>query len=237
MNNKKEHQNSAKFYDVLHEIEPLTSNGIVIEFTNDQRYLAQYYKLRRISYESDRYMQGHFNRGYLDRFDHEADVLIARKGNTCIGGARVNYSFPENRQPLPTESSSFSFINAFPEFNLANKRYCEIHRVVVHPEFRDKMLAKAILWHIWKRSVELGLDYQFSPSIPVKTRLYNMLYKGIGLDIDIRKDVTICDKNYDNVEMWLMDLQIKKQSIYQATMNYLQSDPSLELAINLGSNV
>ncbi|MCH2037606.1 MAG: hypothetical protein MK137_03330 [Rickettsiales bacterium] len=83
MDDQKQYQYCTIFYNMLRQIESLTSSGIVIEFTNDQQYLDHYYKLRRNSYETDRQMKGPINRGSLDHFDKTTALEIHMRSDIC----------------------------------------------------------------------------------------------------------------------------------------------------------
>ncbi len=89
------------------------SPALDYEFTNDPALLEQYYQLREQMFISVWGLK-RFH-GVEDAFDKDANTLIARMGNLCVGGARILMKVPGNSNQLPMEGDDFNLEQLLPE--------------------------------------------------------------------------------------------------------------------------
>ena len=170
---------------------------------NDSGLLRQYFDLRRKSYEEDKAMHGHFNEGKPDCYDFMSSHMLGLKDGTVIGGGRLTFSTPE-RMPLPSEAPKFKFSYIYPEVDLHNLSYGEIHRFVVASKYRNvSFFTLGLFWCIVLELAKYS-TYWFAPSIPVKARLYRRIARKLGLDLFICKGLAFVREKYSNIELDLM---------------------------------
>lgn len=200
--------------DLYTELQWLQKNGFLFEFTRDPERLRDYYDLRRRSYLNDKYMKGHFNKGEVDSYDLVSNFILVWYKNACVGGARLTTSTRDTRQILPSEDQAFQYSEQLPFLELANKNYGEIHRLVVAPGYRNLKISSKLLWFLYLKAVEQKLDYLFSPSTHIRSRMHRLLFSQIGTSIKIHSDICICSKKYDFVDMNIISMNVREQPVY-----------------------
>jgi len=173
---------------------------ITYEYTTDPKLLEQYYKVREQCYREDLHLDD-FS-GEEDEYDRTGHIIVARKGDVVIGGARLVISTPKNRIKLPLEEEGFQVQELFPDMNLENVGYCEFTRFVVLPEYRKGEACTEISRMLVNQAVKEGCLYQFCISPLLQSRNYRAVGKNIGVLHVIRKDIKVPYKDiYRNLNM------------------------------------
>lgn len=188
--------------------------SVTFLLTTDAELLSQYHALRHESYHNDKYMEGHFNQGHPDAFDLKSEVLVAVENGEVIAGARLTASCPLYPQMLPSETPGKSFQDMLPEYCLGNAKYGEVHRVVIKEEKRSTKLLCDLLVEVCRYIHRNGWDYFFTPSIPLKARLYKICCRSIGVNLESVPGFLLKSEKYAGVAMELMVCDTKKQKLY-----------------------
>lgn len=160
--------------------------GLTFEFTRDAALLRQYHAI----YERE--FRAVHNAPYQhieDEHDRRAHILVARRGDTCVGGARLSVKTPRRPDLLPIEMDGFRIENHFPY--LGQKSYGQLGRVCLLPELRDGTATRVMFWHIHRKAVALGLAELFGTATLVGTRTYKRHCRALGLDAAIYLDIEL----------------------------------------------
>lgn len=193
----------ARRYTRSAEQEPLT-----FEFSTDEALLHQYYMLRERMFISTWGLK-EFS-AQEDNYDRTSDVLIVRRGNLCVGGARLTFSKPGDRPVLPMENPSFQLQQIFPDLDLEHKIYAECARMALLPEFRTKEVSFQIRHELIKHCVSKNADYAFWIAPLLQARNYRQTCVNLGYACKIRTDVEVPDREeYEGIKMYMAVLEFK----------------------------
>lgn len=195
--------------------------------TRDPKLLQQYHALRLESYHNDKLMDGHFNKGLPDAFDMLSDVIVAVEHGEVVAGARLTVSEAEAPTLLPSETRECRFQDLLPQLSLEGTTYGEVHRVVIRKDKRNRDTLSNLLMEVCKYIYRENWDYFFTPSIPVKARLYQCCSKRIGVNLERLKDVKLVQDKYDGVPMELMICDVKNQPLYRQLKKSMPSEGAM----------
>jgi hypothetical protein len=224
-------QYEERIVNIIKEINELNQEGIVFEFTKEEKYLNQYLALRKESYLTDKYMSGHFNKGMPDIYDYNSEIIIVRIKDKVIGGARMSCSYSHDIKPLPSESDEFSFKTYLKDFNIEwnSINYAEIHRFVINKEYRDnKNLSLKIILYLYMRAQYLNINYFFYPAIPLKARLFKRLCDLIGIKVTNFSENIFTSPKYNYIDMYISMVDIIKSPLY----NFLYKQEFIDISNN-----
>jgi hypothetical protein len=171
---------------------------LTYEFTNDAKFLRQYYRLRKIIYDIDLGINIPLHQ---DCYDNISETLIVRKKQRCLGGVRLTVCTPTNPIMLPTENEEFCLERLLPEFDLQNNTYAEFSRLVLMPDYRNNKVSDLMYKQLNRKAKQLGVKYIFVITDRLHARLYLRSYKKIGFEVKIL-NIAIPDsvrEKYDNV--------------------------------------
>jgi predicted GNAT family N-acyltransferase len=159
---------------------------LTFEFTRDPVLLRQYHAI----YERE--FRAVHNAPYQhveDEHDRRAHILVARRGEICVGGARLSAKTPRKPELLPIEIDGFRIEDHFPY--LGQKSYGQLGRVCLLPELRDGTATRVMFWYIQRKAVALGLAELFGTATLVGTRTYKRHCRALGLDASIYRDIEL----------------------------------------------
>ncbi len=185
---------------------------LVYEFTKDPALLHQYHEI----YERE-FRTVHDANSYHtveDDHDRRAHILVVRRGNFCVGGARINITSPRQPHPLPIEIGDFKIDDHFPQLRQKELSYGQLGRFCLLPEFRGGMITRMMFWHIHRKSVALGLSELFGTATKIGVRSYKRDCRAIGLEAKIHPDIELptypmCDE----IKFFLISAQLDKKPL------------------------
>lgn len=173
------------------------------QFSTDPALLHQYYHLRTRMFISVWGLKD-FDAAE-DFYDPISDILIARQGKLCVGGARLTFSYPGKRVVMPMEAAGFQLSELLPELDLEHRSYGECSRMAVLPEFRTKEMAFQLRYQLIKQCLRRNADYAFWIAPLPQARNYRQTCVNLGLGCSIRTDVTVPDREeYEGIKMYLV---------------------------------
>ena len=204
---------------------------IVYEFTKDKGYLHQYYILREQMYTQVWDLKGFV--AQEDEFDRRSHILIARKGNQVIGGARLTIKNPRQNNLLPMEGEDFKISELFPWFNCDVLSVSECSRLAVLPEFRKDYVTSNILLRLTQKSIANGAPYSAGIAPVPQARSYRNIFREIGAEFKILSDIKTPEREeYEGIMMrvFFVDATAMQHagSVYSSNNASLLSD---ELAV------
>lgn len=184
--------------------------SITFEFTTDPKLLAQYYQIREECFRKQLGIQS-FD-GSEDAEDRAADILIARDGDRCIGGARVSGTSASCSVRLPMESDDFVLHEIFPELAHQGRSYCQWTRLALLSEYRTTEVLRAQCLAMIEGAAELDYDYAFNVAGTVRARLYRRLHKTLGYGYEICDHVSIpAEEGFTDLEHLLSVAYLKPE--------------------------
>lgn len=197
---------------IMHESERVLStrytrvnrsqSEVVYEFTKDRGYLHQYYMVRERMY-TEVLGQKYFS-GVEDENDRRSDILVARKGNFCVGGARFTIKSPRIRKFLPMESEEFTLEKMLPEMGLEQDKYGEVSRVAMLPEFGSGQYTQAIFNHMYRKAYASGIKNVFAVGNALQVRANRKHATSLGLEFRMLDHIKVPDRQtYEGMKMYL----------------------------------
>ncbi len=175
---------------------------IVYEFTKDKGYLHQYYSIRERMYAQVLGLKN-FS-GEEDDLDRRSHILILRRGNMCIGGARLTVKGPRQPDFLPMEEKGFVLSDIMPEIAQKELKYAEVSRLAVLSEFSGNDVTKHMFWHLNRKRIALGVPYVFCIASSLQVRLYRRQAVSVGIDFSVLDHIQVPDKPiYEGIKMCL----------------------------------
>ncbi|MFT5721384.1 MAG: hypothetical protein ACI9W6_001698 [Motiliproteus sp.] len=166
---------------------------ITFELTEDPQLLAQYYSIREVSFRECLGLDG-FD-GSEDADDIHGDIIIARVGDRCVGGARINGTGPGRSRRLPLETDAFVMGEVIgeimPRLTLDNSPYCQWTRLCLAPDYRIGEILRGLVQAVIVHSAELGYRYAFNVAGMSRARLYKRLHAVLGYRYEICDQVLV----------------------------------------------
>jgi hypothetical protein len=164
---------------------------LAFEFTRDTTLLDQYYRIYEERFRA-LYNAHQYRHGTEDEDDRRSEILIARSGDLCVGGARLTIKTPEHRALLPMEIAGFRIEERLPQLVSAGTRYGQIGRICLTEELSGGPATRMLLWHLFRRVVELDLVKIFGTAPMPNARLYRQHCMAMGLtDVRVHYDVAL----------------------------------------------
>ena len=197
----------------------IEKNGFTYFFTKDSDMIEKYIDLRKKLYITDERFVGFRE---FDDFsetveDYQADnsiLLLAFKGNECVGGGRISISFPNQSNLLPlehdvsTKDREFKIVNKFPY--LEGEICGEVNRFAIHPDYRDIKLIADCIYILTIVAKTIGARELFALSDIGRVRLYQMLSnKHLGFKSKIYRDLQINGKDiFEGHNMYITSIDL-----------------------------
>jgi GNAT superfamily N-acetyltransferase len=142
---------------------------VIYELSSEPKYLNQYYELREKCYRVDLKLAA-FN-GAEEQRDRTGQILIARQGEKCIGGARI--------------SDAASLLDALPGLQLPSDNSCVWERFCLDPTIRSTALAKDFLAKLIEYSRDFGFEHAVLLSSLRNARFYRLCHSALGVEFTI----------------------------------------------------
>jgi predicted GNAT family N-acyltransferase len=163
-------------------------HAFIYQFTDNEEQLRIYYTITQNVYQEVLELEpSPLHNSYRDA----SHILIVKRNDDIVGGARLVVSSPEHPVQLPMEQDTFILKKKLPEFFLDNKSYGEICRVALLPEARGRTILATILAHLFAKAQCLGCHYLFSIAPKIQIRNNRIAGKQIGMDIQTLPDLGI----------------------------------------------
>lgn len=180
---------------------------VTFEVTRDPALLQQYYNLREHVYRDDLGLKDFC--GAEDQYDIDGEIVVARLGGEVVGGARINYSRPENPKLLVLEENQFKMQDLFPECHLVDKVYCEFSRLVIKKEHRyaGKLLG-AFLRVMVIQAQNNDAEYLFTVSPLRQAALYRCIFHKMKLQYLLETIKVPAKKIYEGIPMVLSRMEL-----------------------------
>lgn len=149
---------------------------IEFELCRDTSLLEQYYRLREQCFRKELALP-EFN-GAEDELDRQGQIVIARQGNRCIGGARISPEVP--------------YANQLKELQLHPAACCIWERFVVDPAARSIQLIRDFCTQLIRVSRNSGYHYALVLSSLRNARLYRQHHSALGIGFQIHRSAPDC---------------------------------------------
>ena len=142
---------------------------IQFEICQDPNLLEQYYQLREKCFRQELKIP-EFDGGEDDR-DRAGQILIARNGDRCVGGARI---VPGN----PVQ-------NELDDLDQDMEASCMWERFVIDPEIRTIQLIRDFCAELINASRASGYDFALVLSSRRNARFYRQCHSALGVEFQI----------------------------------------------------
>lgn len=162
---------------------------IDISPTRDASLLAQYYLLRERTFRRELGLAGF--QGGEESWDWASDIVVARKGKRCIGGARITASTPERRQNLPLEADGMHLSSALPSLQLPVAGYAQVTRLAIDERERTPQLLQHFGAALVTHARRVGCDYLIGVSGMARSRIYRRIFRAQGLNYRINHEYVL----------------------------------------------
>jgi hypothetical protein len=163
--------------------------GIAISPTRDPRLLDDYYALREKAFRQELAMPD-FDGGE-DAWDLRSDILIIRRGNTCLGGARITIGNAGGRRALPIEAAGLDLAGSLRALALGNCVCAQVSRLTIAERERTPTVLQAMAQALINHALEQDCAYLLGVSGMVRSRMFRRMFSMQGLSYDIRPDIPV----------------------------------------------
>ncbi len=189
----------------------LFNKELVFEFTRDPGLLHQYYQIRSNEYKA---FHGEAYETTENEYDRSAHIMVARIGNFCVGGVRINTKTPRNNGLLPMEKAAdFRIEEYFPELRHQQVAYGEVGDWVLLPEFRGGQISDEMTRRIFEKASALNIEMLFVLTSPLQARLYKQVCIAIGLkDTIIHYDIALSGYPAEGDKSYLLSVALAKNA-------------------------
>lgn len=190
---------------------------LVYEFTRDPGLLHQYYRIRADEYKA---VYGFNNYPSTEtKYDRNGHVIVARVGNFCVGGARIDIKTPRRPRLLPMEIEDFRLENHFTELRYKQVSYGQASGFALLPEFRGGDVSREIVKRGCSKAAALNLSVLFAVCPILNSRLYKQDCKAIGLkDTKIHFDIELpVYPHLKEAKHYLLSIPIDKSLVKDPT--------------------
>ncbi len=174
------------FFDVLQSaitnriVKPYDKNiPVTYELTEDPGILHQYYLLRKAMYDKT-FKTNDYNWGE-DHYDRLSYIIVARRGNLCLGGCRLIVREPDEQWALPMESDNFKLRELFPDLNLDKLRHAEVSRFAVMEDSGEEGIIHGLYKELYKLITSSNIHYVFVKSPYPMARNWRMVANSFGV--------------------------------------------------------
>jgi len=189
---------------------------LIFEFSRDPALIHQYYRIYEQEFKSVLHADYHHHDN--DEHDQKGHFLIVRRGKLCVGGARLNTKTPRQPELLPIEMDGFKLEDHFPDLKHKEVSYGQIGRLCVLPEYRGGAVTRLMMWHLYRKSVALGLETIFAtaPLIIARGHMKSSIAMGlkhtkVHLDIKL-PEYPMCE----GIRFYLMSVGLDKEIMAKA---------------------
>lgn len=153
----------------------LDDGDVVFEHTQDPALMDQYYKIRHKMYTElwncDAYPP------HAIESDHISDIIVARRGNNCVGGARLIIKEPLSNRLLPVEQQdNIDLNNLFPDLCLSSTVYAELSGFTRLPEYGGYPFSSRLYDCIKEHCLSRDVRHLFLIAAHNQTRNYRLMF-------------------------------------------------------------
>lgn len=138
---------------------PKQPEPTVYEFTDDKALLHQYFVLREKMLGTDKFLPK--NTLPQDIHDKISNILIARRGKLCIGGARLTIREGDETFPLPMETDEFKLRELFPHLPLDKVKHAVGSKFAILDNEKNHEILYALCKIMYEKVVAEGVEYYF----------------------------------------------------------------------------
>ncbi len=156
------------------EFEAQLSEEIIFEATDDANLIKQYIDLRKRIFASKPVTEKTLSLDQGIDYELETYVLVAHKGNRCLGGCLLLINYSNTQKLLPMESAEFKLFDSLPELELEKKIYSYCGHFVVDPEYRNGKIAYNLITMLRGICQSKGVEYIFFSSPLIETRRHTI---------------------------------------------------------------
>lgn len=168
-------------------VKPYSKNEpVVYEFTQDRGLLHQYYRLRQTMYRK-MFDSENFDGGE-DLHDKLSHILIARRGNLCLGGCRLTIREHDEMWALPMECDQFKVRDQFSDLPLSDVRHAEISRFAIMEDSGDEDIFYGLCKVMYDKIIDSDIHYLFAKSTLTLARNWRLVANSFGV-----KTTRICN--------------------------------------------
>ncbi|MGE0754501.1 MAG: hypothetical protein AB7L92_05010 [Alphaproteobacteria bacterium] len=160
---------------------------VVYEFTQDRALLHQYYRLREVMYQ--RMYHAKDLKAEEDLHDKLSHILIARRGNLCLGGCRLTIREGDEMWDLPMETTDFKLRRIFSNLPLLRERHGEISRFAIMEDCGDEDIFRGLCKVMYDKVVDSEIHYLFAKSTLALARNWRLIANSFGV-----KGTRICNE-------------------------------------------
>jgi hypothetical protein len=161
-------------------LKPYSKNEpVVYEFTQDRALLHQYFRLRSIMYDKVFKVDGYnWGEDFYDKIGH---ILIARRGNLCLGGCRLIIREGDEAWPMPMESDELNLRDTFGDLALDKLRHAEISRFAVMDDCGESNIFNELCRIMYDKVTTSDIHYLFVKSPYRMARSWRFIANSFGV--------------------------------------------------------
>ena len=154
-------------------------------------------------------------------FNNSAFPVIIMEKNKVIAGAILYKRSLKDQVKLPIEIDTGIDLEKIIEENKldCNKYFCEISRITVRPEYRDRRITQEILSLILAKAVKEQCEYMFATTLKHLARNFRIIYTKLGIDYKLLETVIPPSPIYEGLDMRLTYANFKSYNFNKLLEN------------------
>ncbi len=176
-----------------------------VRFDKSYHILKEYCEMVEKYYKEDLGLK-HFKQNIHDIiFNNLANPVIILDKNKVIAGTILYKKRVDEQILLPLEHDTSINLSKVIKKNglVCNDSLCEISRIIVRREYRDRRITNEILGLTIAKAVKEGCEYLFSTTLESYARNFRILSTRIGLDYTILDEPIPSCPIYEGLDMKL----------------------------------
>lgn len=198
-------ENARKKAQVFNPESRVSADKIKVFTSSDPVLLERYYQLRHETFRNENGWQEYD--GSESNYDKEGKIVIATndKGDV-IGGGRIMFSNLSEimSSEYPEEGFGYKEIMKQSGIDTDTKFFSEVSAFVVAKEYRNRYITELMLEMATKVSAENKCAYVIGIGNILCCRDYRMIFKKLGYELTIRKDIPWIRKKMQNFSQGYM---------------------------------
>jgi hypothetical protein len=181
---------------------------LTFEFTRDPGLLHQYYRLR-----AQEYIAVHGLKDFPateSKHDRTGHIMVARMGNFCVGGARIDVTTPRLSRLLPMEADTFRLKKHFPYLQHKQMSYCQVSGFALLSGFHGSAVTREMIGRVLEKAAALSMHMLFAACPMLNARLYRQSCASNGWkDSQIHYDIELPDDpSTEGIKLYLFSVPL-----------------------------
>lgn len=180
---------------------PRVLGEMAFEFTRDQGYLHQYFRLREPGASG-------LSADQEETYDRASHILIGRRGNQVLAGCRLTISTPRKLVRLPMEEGGANLWETLDHVGLEYRKYAELSAIALDSAEMEDAYMQPLLRHVCRKLAVYNVDYLLGRIALSSTATYRRNFWAMGLQMNLDYHAPLPALPNEEVRSYLMLIDV-----------------------------